>query len=525
MIAILGLVALLAQQVSAPITVTARVQGTVTNSSNGEPVRKATVILHARDEDYGTNYADETDSNGYFSIDALEPGEYRITAEHPGFYLSSSGAQGVPPPNVKVEKEQHVSGLVIRLAPLGVITGRVLDADGDPVRGANVEALRYTYSSGKKQLTRTVEVRANENGDFRLFGLRAGTIYLKATDLQSRPGKPAGNIWSYYPGSFDESHAAPVQVRAGAQLAGFDIRLQTASLHSVRFQVPDGHPQEGAYNGILTDEQGRGANQAEIFTQTDVIFRYIVPGSYEAVISASNDGKQMYAIQHVEVANADVDGGTLTFLPPAELSGSVRVEGGVFNGYGKLRIDLPSPYPLPFRGQSTADVKADGSFVLKDAVPRVYEVAIERTPGVYLKSIRIGDKVLPDRRVDLSSKLEGLVIVLGADVGTMEGSVRNAKGDPVAHAQVTVIAHGQQSGRADLSRSAFSNDKGEFKIEDIAPGDYKVFAWEDVPEGAPQDPEFRKPFEKQATNVRMPSNGHERVSITAISAAAVKSDE
>jgi hypothetical protein len=109
-----------------------------------------------------------------------------------------------------------------------------------------------------------------------------------------------------------------------------------------------------------------------------------------------------------------------------------------------------------------------------------------------------------------------LVVVLGADVGEVEGSVQNAKGDPVARARVNAIAYGDHSNRIDLNRFAFTDQKGEFKIKDVPPGDYKVFAWEDVPVGAPQDPEFRKPFEKQATPLRMQPNGHGTVSVTAI---------
>jgi hypothetical protein len=140
---------------------------------------------------------------------------------------------------------------------------------------------------------------------------------------------------------------------------------------------------------------------------------------------------------------------------------------------------------------------------------------------VYLKAVRLGDKQLPGRRIDLSSKPEPLTIVLGADVGEVEGSVQNAGGDPMARARVNVIAYGDHAKRGDLNRFGFTDEKGEFKIKDVPPGEYKVFAWEDVPVGAPQDPEFRKPFEKQAASVRMQPNGHEKVQVTAISKAQV----
>ena len=50
--------------------------------------------------------------------------------------------------------------------------------------------------------------------------------------------------------------------------------------------------------------------------------------------------------------------------------------------------------------------------------------------------------------------------------------------------------------------------------------EYKIFAWEDVPFGAPQDPEFRKPFEKRAVALKMEPNGHQTVELTTIVIAA-----
>jgi hypothetical protein len=83
-----------------------------------------------------------------------------------------------------------------------------------------------------------------------------------------------------------------------------------------------------------------------------------------------------------------------------------------------------------------------------------------------------------------------------------------------------LIAYGNHLGRTDLSRSGFTDEQSKFHLRNVAPGEYKVFAWEDVPVGAPQDAEFRKPFEKQAAAVKMESNGHETVELTAISVKA-----
>ena len=113
------------------------VAGKVVNSLNGEAVRGATVILRSHDETDGISYADETDADGRFSMEDVQPGEYSISARRQGFAFEPPGAVGAPPPNLKVEQGGQKQDLVIKLTPLGVIAGRVLDSDGDPVHGVS----------------------------------------------------------------------------------------------------------------------------------------------------------------------------------------------------------------------------------------------------------------------------------------------------------------------------------------------------------------------------------------------------
>jgi hypothetical protein len=521
LIAMLIAATLFAQQVSAPVRATTRVEVKVINSLSGEAVGKATVILRARDQGHGLSYADETDASGHFSIDDVEPGEYAVVADRRGFSQQSTGATGAPPPSVKVETGQSIKDVTIRLTPLGVIAGRVLDADGDPVAGANVAALRSLYSDGKKELRNVDQVQTGDKGDFRLFGLGAGTFYLSATYTRQSFNGPPESVSTFYPNAGDQGHAAPIQLRTGAQLEGFDIRLQSTGVYSVRFEFPDGYAPHGGYSPSLISEQGDMLGNVTMFSENDVVFHGVPPGSYEAIVRLDNEEQQSYAIRHVEVTNADVNGGTLTFVPAVDVTGTVRVEGGAFNGFQKLRVNLQADFRNPVMGNLNVEVKPDGSFLTKGAAPRVYELAIARTPGVYLKSVRMGDKQMADRRLDLSSKPEPLTILLGADVGQVEGAVQNAAGGPVTRARVNIIAYGDHANRRDLNRFGFTDEKGEFKITDVPPGDYKVFAWEDVPVGAPQDPQFRKPFEKEALAIRLQPNGHQKVQVTAISKVQV----
>ena len=509
---------LLAQAVSAPpVLASARVTGRVVNSLNGDPVAKAVVILRAHDPEHGLSYADETDTQGRFSIPDVEPGGYAIAVDRAGFVLESSGAAGAPPPSVKVDAGQRAQNFAIRLTPLGAISGRIVDAEGDAARGAKVDALHYEYKGGRKQLRTVVEVEAGDRGDFRLFGLRPGTYYMKAIGLQVAPFEliDKGTV-TYYPGIADSSRAVPIELRAGAQISGFDIRLQSSGGYRVRFQLPPGITLSPTGSQLFNSQgfvptEGWGS-------RTEIGFGNVPPGSYEAIFAGLQaDNSPGFARRHVEVSNADVDGGTIEFVPGAAITGTVRVEGGTITSLARLSIHLQSDYrDLPQFNPSTG-VHADGSFAFEGAVPLIYSLSIDRTAGVYLKSVRMGDRPLAQPRIDAAEKLEPLTIVLGADTGELEGAVENSKGDSVARARVDAIA----PDRPDWNRFAFSNEHGQFKVTDLPPGQYKIFAWESVPDGAPQDPEFRKPFDKQALSVSIQSRAHASLKITAISGAQV----
>src|SRR5262249_50063461 len=56
--------------------------------------------------------------------------------------------------------------------PGGVISGRVVDDQGRPMRGARVQALARTYEDGSLQMTpRGNPATTNDRGEFRLFWL------------------------------------------------------------------------------------------------------------------------------------------------------------------------------------------------------------------------------------------------------------------------------------------------------------------------------------------------------------------
>ena len=163
------------------------ISGQVTNAVTGEPVRRALVYMRRIDMSPGvTNVqvtqSGTTDAAGRFALSGIAPGKYRLSAERSGFLTTQYGSRG---PNkagtlLTLEPGQKSSDMTMRLTPHGVIAGRVLDEEGEPVSNANVQVLRQQYMQGRKELVRTGGGSTNDLGEYRVFGLPPGRYFVSA---------------------------------------------------------------------------------------------------------------------------------------------------------------------------------------------------------------------------------------------------------------------------------------------------------------------------------------------------------
>src|SRR6185369_14144384 len=114
-----------------------------------------------------------------------------------------------------------ITGLRLLLARDAVITGRVLDAKGQPSPGAIAALMRYTYDdSGVRHLGVVPGikypgaggsfVRMNDLGEFRFYGVPAGDYYIKVSGGPRGGSPPQLPVDSYYPGTTDEHKAEQI---------------------------------------------------------------------------------------------------------------------------------------------------------------------------------------------------------------------------------------------------------------------------------------------------------------------------
>jgi hypothetical protein len=78
------------------------------------------------------------------------------------------------------------------------------------------------------------------------------------------------------------------------------------------------------------------------------------------------------------------------------------------------------------------------------------------------------------------------------------------------------------AGRKRRRRQSFQN-RGHrpvrrFTLRGISPGEYKLYAWEEIEQGAYEDPEFLRPYEKKGKDVRVDEASKTTLELTLIPA-------
>jgi len=122
-ISLLSAAALAGQQSPAPCAV----QGTVVNHATGEPLQRVSLQLHSARPDRTHPYMSVSTAEGRFEFVGVEPAQYMLRAERPGFDRHES--------SFTTACGQLRGSVAVKLVPQGIVTGRVTDESGDPLAG------------------------------------------------------------------------------------------------------------------------------------------------------------------------------------------------------------------------------------------------------------------------------------------------------------------------------------------------------------------------------------------------------
>jgi hypothetical protein len=124
--------------------------------------------------------------------------------------------------------------------------------------------------------------------------------------------------------------------------------------------------------------------------------------------------------------------------------------------------------------------------------------------SIFVKSIRLGNVDVLNGGLHVERPISGqMQVVISSNGAVVEGRVVDAAGKPAPNSKAVIVPNAPRRHRGDLYKFISADDDGRFQLTGVSPGDYKLFGFERVEEGAWQDPEFLKLFEDRGIALRV----------------------
>jgi hypothetical protein len=473
-----------------------------------------------------------TDDEGRYKIAHLAPGSYRIEALAPGFVISSTNAV------VQLSERQSLTGVDFALTKGGVITGQVTINGGRPIIGETVNLLSVDENGQPSQLQRgfAANFKTDDRGVYRIYGAATGK-YVVSVGRNNGSGRGPGGggfnsganaprAWqlTYAPDALEIAQASIIDVEAGKEIEGVDIRVASRETYAAAGRVIDaetGKPIGGILIGHgRTSSRGGQGNRGNrsnagdggrsILTggvtdgssgpEGDFRIEGLTPGTYAVYLAQDPAGGQIdYYADPIpfEIASGDIEGLEIKLQQGVSVSGLVILDGqGAPNpsvGLSNLIISAQS------RGQSSGGVNGGSGVMMRTAVSAQLEtsggfrlsglapgsvslnVRDMNSPGnnsglTVLRVEREGADVQAGLRAEAGEQLAGVRVVVAYGRSVIRGTVRINGGASPAGVRFLVTARRTGADRTlgNSAQQAQVDANGRFQIERLVAGAYEV---------------------------------------------------
>jgi hypothetical protein len=485
----------------------------------------------------------DTDLEGHFSLQ-LAPGTYRLWVERNGFARQVYGAlspagEGT---DLTLAPGQQLHQVAFRLVPLGAIAGRVVDEDGEPLQGVGIQALRFSYANGRRQLVSVSGTSSNDRGEYRIFGLPSGRYLLRA----SMPGSPMSRQFEsgalvpeaqdfyapvYFPGAVDLDSASPISLAEGAELADVDFRLRKVHAVTVRGHLvsPSGKFSSSQIEVVLAHND---SNFASFIDRVSAFVdpasgkfevHGVSPGSYILVASQLLAGRSLGGRVPVEVnPSSPPEDVALPLTPAFEIAGSVEVEGATRGTLQNLSIRLSPSEGLALGPEPSSKVGSDGSIRLNGVTPGQWSLSVEPLPqGLWIKTESLGNSDGVAGEVNVSESGRGQLRVVLASSGAQISGTVGKEGQPCRATVALAPAAPELRSSRNLYRVTNTSDQGLFVLRNVPPGTYKLFAFQEIEPFEWLDPDLQRTVEGAAELITVGPGETLQRDLTAISPEAL----
>jgi hypothetical protein len=526
-----------AQQTSAQQTQPARfkVEGTVINSVTGKPLPRVRVQISVRSV--------LTGPEGEFSFDGVTAGRAYITVNKPG-YFGTGETQGSPTFRDSFEVGPDTGKIVLKLAPEVVIAGHVMGQDEEPLEGANVQVLAFREMDGRQVLMPVGYGRTDEDGNFRIAGLASGRYYLavKAGNLTRRvlgaqtPKAPeAYPAVVYHPGTADLAAATPL-VLAPGQKVDTQFALALSPAYKLAGKVVAAGEWKQVSSPIIIDSMDQVLFTPDQYDAASGAFEFraVPAGTYTLRVSgADTQNRGRFSIHKVtvtgSVANLQLSLRSGVNIPVVERTEFNKPPGrgsacpwSDSNGelhqpdcadYPASRVELISMDSVRLRFSTEwRPAKDPSDHAVYGVAPGKYMVRAQPAFGGYVQSVRSGslDLLREVLTVPEDGPVAPIEVVLRDDPGTLKVNVHAEK--PGQSATILVLPDGALF----PSPNMMANTSTQVYFPSMAPGNYKVFAFDSLDGLDYGNPEALAKYASKAAAVTVTANGNASVIVNVI---------
>lgn len=467
-----------------------RIAGTVVSTVGGGVLARARVTI--RD---ARNLKDVqsvlTGGDGRFEFH-VQRGKYALQGAKRGFITSDYDQHEQYSSAIVTGAGLDTETVVLKLAPSAVLSGRILDESGDPVRGAEVSLWREDHSTGVSRITRYRRDVADDQGTYEFTPLDGGTYFLSASAtpwyaVHPASTAPEGGVLiptvvdrgldvvyptTYYAGATESDDASPIPIRGGDRLE-LDLHLvPVPALHVIFRSQPSGenvYPvptlQKRIFDGF---DRPRGQENVQMISP-GVFELTTAPGKYTVHLSGPGQNSR---INEVDISQNNQEVDTSSGEAGSSVNVSVHVQG---------EDAIPKELFLGLRdeqrrGSNFQQVSSQGEVAFGNVAPGTYElVAGSRGDTYSVARITSDGHETSGHTLKVpagSSLIVSLTLVAGT--GRVEGLAKRA-GKAVAGAMVVLIPKHPEANR-DLFRRDQSDLDGSFLLQNVIPGTYTVIA-------------------------------------------------
>lgn len=183
------------------------------------------------------------DADGRYRVSGLPPGKFKVTVQLPETLLTDR-----PEREISVA-DRGCGALPFYVYDNGRVSGRVLDAEGQPVNNLRISIIDF---DADPKISYAKSERTDLEGRFNISAIPAGRYVIAANDQRVKNPTDPTQAYppAFYPGVVDQADAKVITLGPGEKLTDLDIRVplpRPRSVATIQVVWADGSPVPKAF--------------------------------------------------------------------------------------------------------------------------------------------------------------------------------------------------------------------------------------------------------------------------------------